>query len=422
VAIQDDIMKWLDDVDDPELVLWMYGSAGVGKSAIAQAIATLCYESEPRRLAGAFFLSRTAPAESGRGDEKRLVATLAYQMAMNIPNLELYIANAIAMNRVVFDLDLETQIRELILNPLAILSDNMSVPIPPMILILDALDECSPTSSQARIIKAFMAIIGKIPHNFPCKLLIASRPETNIQSIFVAPEISPVVRSVSLNMNYHADKDIQRFLVDGFNRFKETHPSRSIFPAVWPTDDDINELVRRSSGQFIYASTVQKYIQEDHANPILRLKSILDLVKDPINQPFAELDTVYSHIFRHLKELETVLYIMCIRRCCMASPNLTITFCESLLDVPKGGGAVALQGLSSVIQVIRFSDIFFTRHASLTDFLEDKRRSGDFYVFTDKICVDLCCLALRYIPPCTSTFHNSQKPIAEIIVYSALLQ
>ncbi|KAF8187523.1 hypothetical protein BJ912DRAFT_1059862 [Pholiota molesta] len=372
VAIQNDIMEWLDDVDDPELVLWMYGSAGVGKSAIAQAIASLCFNSEPRRLAGAFFLSRTAPAESGRGDEKRLVATLAYQMAMNIPNLELYIANAIAMNRVIFELDLETQIRELILNPLAILSDNMSVPIPPMIFILDALDECSPTASQARIIKAFITIIGEIPHNFPCKLLIASRPESNIKSIFAAPEISPVVHSVSLDRNHHAEEDIQKFLVDGFNRFKETHPSPGIFPAIWPTDDDIDMLVCRSSGQFIYASTVQKHIQEEHVNPILRLQSILDLAKDPKNRPFAELDALYSHIFRQLKDLEAVLYIMCITQGSKYF-SVTITLCESLLDLPKGGGALALQGISSVINGSIWGVLHLYRpnmHASLLFGLE----------------------------------------------------
>jgi hypothetical protein len=414
-------MKWLDDVDDPELVLWMYGSAGVGKSAIAQAIAALCFNSEPRRLAGAFFLSRTAPAESGRGDEKRLVATLAYQMAMNIPNLELYIANAIAMNRVVFDLDLETQIRELIINPLAILSDNMSVPIPPKIFILDALDECSPTSSQARIIKAFMAIIGKIPHNFPCKLLVASRPESNIKSFFAAPDISPVVCSVSLDDKYEAQEDIRKYLVDGFTRYKETHPSPGIFPAVWPTDDDIDTLVWRSSGQFIYASTVQKYIQEEHANPILRLKSILDLVKDPINQPFAELDTVYSHIFRQLKELDTVLYIMCIVRCCREwSETVTITFCERFLGLSKGGVSLALLGLSSVLKVD--NDKLHPYHASFDDFLKDKHRSGEFYIYTDKISAHLCCLALEYIPPCTFIFCTGQKHITEIILYSAHLQ
>ncbi|KAF8187512.1 hypothetical protein BJ912DRAFT_424557 [Pholiota molesta] len=403
VGIQDEIMKWLDDIDDPHLVFWMYGSAGVGKSAIAQAIASLCYDAEPRRLAGAFFLSRSAPVESGRGDEKRLVSTLAYQMAINIPDLERHIATAIARNGLIFDLDLEVQIKELILNPLATLCDEMSDRIPPMILILDALDESSPTPSQAKIVKALVAAVRKMQHRIPHKLLVASRPESHIKSVFATSDISPIVRLVSLDDKYKAQEDIRRFLVDGFLHFKETHPSPAIFPLIWPTDDDIELLVRRSSGHFIYASTAQKYIQEDHANPILRLQSILGLAKDPINRPFSELDALYSHIFRQVKELETVLCLMFIETC--RSPRYatfpldknSLSFPENLLGLPKGGSTFALQGLSSVIKVADTKLEVY--HASLNDFLHDKHRSGDFYGYSNRICVRLYCLVLEYIPP-----------------------
>ena len=52
------------------LVLWMYGPAGAGKSAIAQSIAELC----EALLAAAFFFSRTSV---GRNGSSRLVATIS---------------------------------------------------------------------------------------------------------------------------------------------------------------------------------------------------------------------------------------------------------------------------------------------------------------------------------------------------------
>ncbi|KAF8187489.1 hypothetical protein BJ912DRAFT_904396 [Pholiota molesta] len=217
--VQADIMQWLDDVDDPRQVTWIHGSAGVGKTAIAAAIATICYDSEPRRLAGAFFLSRSAPAESRRGDGKHLVATLAYQMADNIPDLAPHISKAIEKNRMIFDLDFETQIKELILDPLSALSAKTSNKIPPMLIVIDALDECSPIHCQARIIDALVKAMGKMQHKIPHKLLIASRPEAHITSAFkLAAETSlkTMVNDISLDpdesVHYDAGKDIRRFL------------------------------------------------------------------------------------------------------------------------------------------------------------------------------------------------------------------
>lgn len=62
------------------LVLWMYGPAGAGKSAIAQSIAELC----EALLAASFFFSRTA---AGRSDSSRLVATIVWQLILSVPEI-----------------------------------------------------------------------------------------------------------------------------------------------------------------------------------------------------------------------------------------------------------------------------------------------------------------------------------------------
>ena len=42
VAVLAEIMQWMQHIEGSERVLWLYGSAGAGKSAIAQSIADMC--------------------------------------------------------------------------------------------------------------------------------------------------------------------------------------------------------------------------------------------------------------------------------------------------------------------------------------------------------------------------------------------
>jgi len=77
-AVLKKIMDWVNGADEVALILWLYGPAGTGKSAIAQTIAELLEEAG--LLAAAFFFSRSA---SGRNNETSLVATLVYQLIIS---------------------------------------------------------------------------------------------------------------------------------------------------------------------------------------------------------------------------------------------------------------------------------------------------------------------------------------------------
>ena len=70
------IMNWIvGEVEWDKFIMWLYGPAGAGKSAIAQTIAEQCYASH--LLLASFFFSRTDPK---RNTEKSLIASIAYQM------------------------------------------------------------------------------------------------------------------------------------------------------------------------------------------------------------------------------------------------------------------------------------------------------------------------------------------------------
>ena len=83
-AVIDNIMDWILGLAEEEyesVIMWLHGAAGAGKSAIAQTIAERCQALN--LLLASFFFSRSDPS---RSHAKYLIATIAYQVAMNFPS------------------------------------------------------------------------------------------------------------------------------------------------------------------------------------------------------------------------------------------------------------------------------------------------------------------------------------------------
>ncbi|KAF9479032.1 hypothetical protein BDN70DRAFT_712692 [Pholiota conissans] len=269
VKLIDDIKTWLDDVDDPHLILWLKGLDGIGKSVIAEAIASHCYEEG--RLLGAFFVSDQI-------DETTIPATIAHQIEQNPrlrPSSSRIIGHAVESNPLLFGLDLAAQVQTLIVEPLACLSAEMRNGISPVLVILDGLDGLTDKYFQRQVIEAFSEAVMQAQHQIPIKLLLCSRPQYAIQSAIMAPRIAPLLRTISLETNYPADEDIRTFLTDEFREFRRTHPSPHIFPAIWPKESATDELVEQASGRFAHASTVLDCVRDENADPIRRLSTAI---------------------------------------------------------------------------------------------------------------------------------------------------
>ena len=91
----------------------VYGSAGAGKSAIAQSIAEHC--AELGLLVASFFFSMSSQF---RNNEKRLIPSIAFQLALSIPASQTYIESAVQINPAIFERSSDTQIETLIIQPL----------------------------------------------------------------------------------------------------------------------------------------------------------------------------------------------------------------------------------------------------------------------------------------------------------------
>ena len=378
-AVLKKIMDWIQGLDDSErrcFFMWLYGPAGAGKSAIAQTIAELCYEL--KLLAASFFFSRTA---AGRSDHFRLIATLTYQLCLSIPVIRTYVEKAVELDPNIFYLSLETQFRKLIIEPLSHFPDNLCYHARkhPMLIIIDGLDECASETSVQRYVLQTLA--QKLP--IPMFFLVASRPEPHIRGFFMAEPMASITTTLALDDSYLPDVDIKVFLEAEFDAIKLDHPLRHKLPESWPSAANIDHLVRKSSGQFIYASTVMKYVKSPHHWPTDRLGIILGITSRGEDTPFADLDALYSHIFSSVKDNDKVLGVFSVLLFVKESGiRKTSALIEGLLGLRSGDLMITLIDLHSILDIPAQEDAGEIRvlHASLGDFLLDQSRSGNYHL------------------------------------------
>ena len=370
-------MKWIKWEENLEaFIMWVYGPAGAGKSAIAQTIAEIC--EEEMIILASFFFSRN---DASRSTAKPLIATIAYQITLNLPGVRDAILGAIERDPLIFSKSLAVQVKSLIVAPLQPLVETgyFNDPTSRRIVIIDGLDECSDAKVQQNILDVLAN--ARQQHQLPLIFLIASRPEQHISLAFNAGLLPSTTTRLILDDSYLPDEDIQLFLTDKFQEIKSSHPLRAYISSQWPLSDVMKQLVEKASGQFIYASTVIKYVSSIRHKPMDRLDVALGIRPPQRELPFAELDALYIHILAGVEDVEHVLEILSVILCFHHYlPILTLSRTEEILSLQRGDAELYLGDLSSIINIER--NRIRVLHASFTDFLVNPRRSKEFWINT----------------------------------------
>jgi hypothetical protein len=396
VAVLDNIMRWVRlEENENSQVMWVYGPAGSGKSAIAHTIAELC---EYTQLLAAFFFSRSDPS---RNSIRPLVATIAYQIYSHFPDLRESILGALERDPLMFSKSLAHQVRCLITEPLLTLRQvgNYDDPSSKRLIIIDGLDECADPMAQRDILDVFATALHR--RHLPLIFLFCSRPEQHISLAFNAGLLWELSTRVALDESYIPDDDIRLFLGDKFAEIKATHRLRAYIPLQWPSVEILEELIRRSSGQFIYASTVIRYISSIQHKPHDRLDIVLG-TRFPQRQndklPFADLDALYRDILSRAGEIESVMEILSFL--CLANPSIptlwTTYDIERFLFMETGDVEMYLGELNSLISIGSNLGVRL-EHASLADFLMDSSRSEEFFIKPRLRHTSLAGRCLQYI-------------------------
>ncbi|KAK7036651.1 hypothetical protein VNI00_011584 [Paramarasmius palmivorus] len=393
--------RWIEDKDTPTRVFWVHGSVGVGKSAIAQKIS----EDYSHHLIGSFFFSRN---DSTRNKLDPFIATLAYQCCTSELLRDVVgpiIINTIRSNPNILNTTIETQLRKLILEPFSKIIPTQRRGLPNLIVI-DAIDECVDLTLQVRLIEiidlaiTFTTRVTSGGH-FPFIFLLCSRLEPQIRDTIDNAAFSSCLERIEISGTTirflghlsEADLDIQKYLLERFGALRRKY--RRVLRSegeTWPSEDVVRDLVWRASGQFIFASTVIKYIDTLDELPQDRLETILMTKpnKEIQGSPYPDLDILYRQILSACPAWDKVSTIL--RLLVTPHPNLRGILTQDihwhsplviagLFKLKWGQVETLLSRLHAVLHVPEeaYSPIYIL-HASFTEFLLGSARSGEYCV------------------------------------------
>ncbi|KJA20932.1 hypothetical protein HYPSUDRAFT_188055 [Hypholoma sublateritium FD-334 SS-4] len=369
-AVLEELFAWIvQNIKRDTWITWLNGAAGAGKSAICQSIAETCIQRGVK--VASFFFFRT---DEMRNTIDRLVPTLAYQIIQLVPDTKELITQSIESHPLIFTQTFETQLDVLIVQPLLRLQldiKNLSI-----LLIIDGVDECSGESAQKDLIRTFAKLLRS--KTLPLIVLFGSRRENQIQMAFNSRDMDDILKLVQLDYNYESEEDIRRFLHASFDEIRRTHPFNKRLADTWPSPDHIQEIATKSSGQFIYAAVVIKFVAAAKSNPATQLDIVRGLRPAGRATPFAELDALYMYIFSQVEEVQIVLELLkyiIIRG--TYSLKSALYFFQLTEDDVEG----IFAPLTSVVacDIENASWVAF-HHASLPDFLHDKERSREYCI------------------------------------------
>ncbi|KAJ6523649.1 hypothetical protein DFH09DRAFT_856734, partial [Mycena vulgaris] len=207
-------------------------------------------------------------------------------------------------------------------------------------------------------------------------LLIASRPEPHIREKLES--FKGLYDSVKLDQSF---MDVWNYLRHEFNRIhREHHETMAAVPAPWPPWHIIEKLVDTSSGYFIYAATVIKFIDDRDFRPTERLAAVVEnLPAECDTSPFHALDELYLQILRDVPFQSRIIAILCaiVHGSILQLSRVNI---EQLLGLDPGDLARALRRLHSLVLVPEDeTGPISLHHKSFRDFLLDPNRSEKFH-------------------------------------------
>ncbi|KAJ3572020.1 hypothetical protein NP233_g3361 [Leucocoprinus birnbaumii] len=395
---------WIENTDRDKRLLWIRGSAGVGKSAIVQTLAeTLVVSESVQRLGATLFFSRP----NGRSNPQQVFPTLACHLAQVDSTYKAYLTELMQSHRPL-DKAMGEQFRLLIIEPFV--SRRLREGQPDLLLAIDGLDECEgdPVSDapattqqlrertsdrvQCEIVRLISGFVSKYP-NVPLIWVIASRPETHLTAVFSSADIINTFREEDIPPDSdEACQDVQRFLHSEFSKIRENYPYH-ITETTWPSERKFLLIANAALGLFVFAEVVVRFIDDRRVNnPIANLEHVLAALgklrqSTSRQNPLATLDAIYSAILEKVPEdtlpmTKELLSVIVLTHKCKVT-EFPFSKIRGHLNLGQPTCLTALHHLHSVIKIPRSKNLDGTRpqfyHNSFREYLDDKSRSNDYY-------------------------------------------
>jgi predicted ATPase len=212
---------------------WVHGSPGIGKTSLAHSI---CEQLHDRKhLAGSFFCRRDDPNLS---DLTNILPTLINALANTFSPFRRLVADHLRNDR---QLTSKTMKDTLFLDFIRNLPRH---PKHPLVIVIDALDECGDARSRPFLLKLLTDAVALAPW---LRIIITSRPEVDIQRFFDLLTL-PSHSQYDLAADQEANADLRTFARRQFGLVaSDWH-----LPTSWPQESDFNRVISLADGLFIF--------------------------------------------------------------------------------------------------------------------------------------------------------------------------
>ncbi|KAB5589918.1 Vegetative incompatibility protein HET-E-1 [Ceratobasidium theobromae] len=362
-GVMEELRTWLQD-EEREAIFWLNGMAGTGKTTIAQ---TLCAElHNSQQLGASFFCARMLPRCR---DVNLIIPTISYQLARYSAEFRSALSEVLQENFDSQHQDIGEQFGKLIANPLNAVSAKL---LSNLVVVIDALDECEGDDGVREVLQVLLAHT----QGLPLKVLITSRPEPAIRDQMTRRIGERARFELYLhNLDEKAvQKDIRTYLNDELK-----HMPTPLTAA------QLDTLARHSGTLFIYAATVVRYVSAGNfsKNPERRLEVILDTSATSKSKDKV-IDALYTTILSaafgdpELEEWDENDMSDVLHTVVCAQEPLPVHTIAGLFGMNPKRVSDALHPLWSLLNVPETGGIT-TLHASFSDFLFTRERSGSFY-------------------------------------------
>jgi hypothetical protein len=379
VQLLNHIHELLDNQEKSQMV-WLHGTAGVGKSAVAFTVAERMrglkvteQTTVEKRLAGTFFFSRKHTQRCTTG---YFFATLAYQLVSNFHSLRQDVNRTIHENPGLLhpDKSLYEQLEAFFLQPLRGLRLRLRGCLP-LVFVVDALDECTNETEVADLISLLGHALRQ-PDLPVIHILLTSRSEPHIRSAFQEEVVRTLVCEIPVRISgggvttiisldgADVDNDIYIFLEHSFKELGSRYPN---FPQ--PQEDELSRLASRAGRRFIVASTMMKFINDGYNDPRDRLQLMLELTSKLL--PGTEVYKLYDHILSTCADPKRAYVHLSV--VAMLADPLPISQISELLGPGEGRDVeTVLMQLRSVVDIPADGNSPINiHHSSIRDYISD---------------------------------------------------
>lgn len=384
VKLLREISEWALDPTVPP-VFWLNGRAGTGKSTIARTMAkNLALEA---RLGASFFFKR---GELDRANASKFFSTIALDLTRKLPAVAPHVKAAIESDPTLCARSLEEQFEKPIRSPMRVASQD--IPLSPLVIIVDALDECEREQDILVMIHLFSRQeVGSTK----LKFFVTSRPELPISSVFKAIEGTYEGLILHAIPESVVQSDIEIFLWHRLSRIRDEWnlgvPRDRQLLGDWPGQAKVLSLAHMATPLFIFAETVCRFVADRATGP--PDEQLTEVLLEQTKSQESQLDATYlpvlnsqikdkkgGHLRRILEQFQNIVGPIIL----LESP-LTTTALGKILGFEKKVVDSRLDLLHSVLDVppLPTSPVRLF-HLSFRDFLLDPEKKGKMDFWIDK--------------------------------------